>query len=1309
MRTLPATAGLIALCVIATPAEELIWRFDTDGDLEGWTPANFESVEVSSGMLRGVTQYDCMLTSPELNIPADQYTVVEFRASSTVTGSGEVFWHGPGEGFRDDVKRRHVLHASGEPRVYRSRVADVETWEGTIERIRLDLLNPAGARIALDYVRITTEPPGIVPNWSFEDDFDGDRLPDGWTIDAADAAWSAEVALQGDRSLMVEARRRDHEVASVTTTVELDRTGTYRLDAAAARIEGRPRRLSARLRFFDALGRETGQGPATVTKWERTEEGARVFGALETPRLAASAELSLLAESDGARVWWDAVELRHEADPVSACERPLENWSAQWIWATATRGQDDAPACFRRTFELPVAPERIERATAQITADDTYRMWLNEEEIAESADVDGWRTPEIVDLLPHLQAGTNCIAVEAHDVASAEGLLFEAHIVWPGGVLAILSDGSWKATDAGEGGWKDPRFDDGDWPVAEVIAGAGAEPWGPLPYTWFGPRETVALVAAEAPAQIEAGESLTVSATLSKLPSTAADHPVRLSLMQDGGEVLCWAWPVSAVTEKTEQGVAIGPLTVRTSRFFTPGAYQIALGFPRTRYEDQEGIGVAELRIRPPAVAEERPEVSVARHNGIPTLMIDGAPHPFMHYQELEVSRERIGNMAEAGVHLYFLRADDIGWKGPDSYDYSEWDAKITRLLTYDPDALVIPAFTLSGRHQQWWLDPHPDELALTQSGSDLVGIYHHAGRAISLASEAWRQESGEALRRFITHCRSSSYSTRIIGFLPASGVSWEWQHWGSVGDHEPTDYSAPMQAAFRRWVSERYETEEALRAAWQMPEITFETVAIPSVAQRDAADHMLFRDPKTSRYVIDFYRFFQDVMVDGILHYLAIIKDASDGEALAGTYYGYVVTMLGGARRAGDSGHMALSRVLDSELCDFLISPWDYSNRAVGEPTTIMSAVGSVLAHGKLWVMETDLRTHLVEDERQRGYGAPDHLTGTVSQLRRAFASTATKGLALRWYDFSHGWISGDPRQTQVIGQLREIAGRWLEWDRTPDPRGIAVVVDEDTPAAYLSHEIQAMYWLVFKQKRTFEHVGAPWSIYLLDDVVSGRVPGAQAYFFLNCFHMTAEERAALEELKSGGRTLVWLYAPGYIDEDLDASRISELTGMDFGEIGEMRPWAIELDPAHPWAEGIGEGENQQPGIEIGPVFVPDEDGIEVVGRWADGEPGLAVRRFDDWTSVYSAGPILSPTLLKRICREAGVAVRVDGVEPSYVSRNLIGLHAAVPRTETVRFDEPTRVIDLVTGEILAAACTELEVEVPGPGTRLLRTRRAY
>lgn len=1312
MRHLLSIAALLTATVCALGADDLIWRFDTDGDFEGWTPVNFESVEVSDGWLRGVTQYDCQLVSPELNIPADEYTVVEFRVVSSHGGDGEIFFARPGESFSDARKARHQIYAGEQARVYRSPVGAQPDWTGTIQRIRLDILNPAGAQLALDYVRITNAPPGIVPNWSFEDDFDRDGVPDDWTIEAADFAWTSEYVTHGDRALMIATGRPDRPVATAAVEVPLDYTGRYQFDATITRREGGMRALDAQIAFRDVFERPLSAAMVTVAARGQDALGIEhLSGQFEAPCLAAAATLTLRVEGADARVWFDAIELRHLAELPPPCEHPLESWRGAWIWAAATRGQDNAPAYFRTRFRLPVPPERLTSARAQLTADDQYELWVNGVKLSESLNPDGWRTPETVDLQPHLVRGDNVIAIAARDVQNAEGLLFEADLLWSRNAITVVSDGSWKAVGEAPEGWTEPGFDDSAWPDAVVIARAGEPPWGEVPYTYHGPREAIALSRVTLPAQINAGDMLRVSVMLDRLPATAADHPVRLALLRDDVEVLCWSRPVTEVTRATEDGVQVGPIEVRTSRFLSPGAYQVALGWPHTRY-GEEGIVIGRLQVRAPVTPETRPVVAIEQHNGVPTLMLDGKPNPFMHYVELRVGAGRITNMANAGVHIYFLDAEDIGWKAAGSFDYSAWDAKILRLLHLDPDALVIPQFTVDGRHQQWWLPEHPEELTRTESGSTQVGVYHVEGEVISLASHLWRQEAGEAVRRFVQHCWGAAYGSRVLGFLVASGVSWEWQHWGSVGEHEPTDYSAPMQEEFRKWVRREYaDDEQALRAAWRMPEVSFDTVAIPSVAERDAADHLLFRDPRSSRYVIDFYHFFQDVMADGILHYFGIVKEATRGEALAGTYYGYVVTMLGGARRAGDSGHMALSRVIESDLCDFLLSPFDYSQRAVGEPTTIMSATGSVLAHGKLWGMEADLRTHRVTDPQQRGYGAPDHLDGTISQLRRAFASCATKGLAVRWYDFSNGWIADDPRQGQVIGQLRELAERWLEWDRSPDTEGIAVVVDEDTPAAYLSHEIEAMYWLVYQQKAVFERLGAPWRIYLLDDIVSGLVPKHRAYVFLNCFHMTDDERAFIrEELQSDDRTLLWMYAPGYIAEDLDVARISELTGFDFIESDEMRPWAVTLDPQHPWAQGIGAGEDPQPGIDIGPVFLPAASGAEVVGTWQGSDlPGLVVRHFDDWTSVYSATPILSPTLLKRIMAEAGVPIRVDGTEPSYVDRNLIGLHTAVTRTERLHFDRPTRVIDLVTGEILAAACTELEVEIEGPGTRLLHTRPVY
>ena len=173
--------------------------------------------------------------------------------------------------------------------------------------------------------------------------------------------------------------------------------------------------------------------------------------------------------------------------------------------------------------------------------------------------------------------GDNVIAIAARDVQSAEGLLFEADLLWGRNAIAVVSDGSWKALGEAPEGWTEPGFDDSAWPDAVVIARAGEPPWGDVPYTYHGPREAIALSRVTLPAQINAGYAARVGDA--RPPATVADHPVRR---------LCCATMSGIVLEPTghrvarhQDGVQVGPIEVRTSRFLSPGAYQVALGWLR--------------------------------------------------------------------------------------------------------------------------------------------------------------------------------------------------------------------------------------------------------------------------------------------------------------------------------------------------------------------------------------------------------------------------------------------------------------------------------------------------------------------------------------------------------------------------------------------------------------------------------------------------------------------------------------------------------------------------------------------------------
>ena len=253
MRKLMSALAISALLTSAAAAQTLTWRFDTDGDLEGWTPGNFESVEVTGGMLRGVTQFDCQLLSPLLNINAADWTALEFRVSSSLSGGGEIFFAGEDGRLADDRKTRHVINASAEPQVIRVDLSSSEYWTGVISRIRLDLLNPAGAAIALDHISFLRGDPGVAPDPSFEHDFDGDGMPDFWAVSAAISEWSAEHATDGNRALMIGASQ-DQREAQALARVPLDQLGVFALDATVTHVEGcRAGAIRATLSFFPPL------------------------------------------------------------------------------------------------------------------------------------------------------------------------------------------------------------------------------------------------------------------------------------------------------------------------------------------------------------------------------------------------------------------------------------------------------------------------------------------------------------------------------------------------------------------------------------------------------------------------------------------------------------------------------------------------------------------------------------------------------------------------------------------------------------------------------------------------------------------------------------------------------------------------------------------------------------------------------------------------------------------------------------------------------------------------------------------------
>jgi hypothetical protein len=176
-----------------------------------------------------------------------------------------------------------------------------------------------------------------------------------------------------------------------------------------------------------------------------------------------------------------------DADGVQAVGYHFENrcrkstpWQARWI---RVAGDQVDRGWFRKDVTLAEVPRR---ATAWVTADTKYRLWINGRLVSRGPadigrDFAGGSTGRWFydhrDLTPFFHKGRNVIAAEVVRGSGVshgqQGWLFEAQI----DAVTVKSDATWRATAVTDVyGWQSPEFDDALWPAAREVK----DVWSPL-------------------------------------------------------------------------------------------------------------------------------------------------------------------------------------------------------------------------------------------------------------------------------------------------------------------------------------------------------------------------------------------------------------------------------------------------------------------------------------------------------------------------------------------------------------------------------------------------------------------------------------------------------------------------------------------------------------------------------------------------------------------------------------------------------------------------------------------------------------
>ncbi|NUQ00359.1 MAG: hypothetical protein HUU35_10960, partial [Armatimonadetes bacterium] len=521
------------------------------------------------------------------------------------------------------------------------------------------------------------------------------------------------------------------------------------------------------------------------------------------------------------------------------------------------------------------------------------------------------------------------------------------------------------------------------------------------------------------------------------------------------------------------------------------------------------------------------------------TVEIQALHHgpPWTSYGGDSTPSDRIVSLgAERGLHLSTLPLT-VPWPRPDQpADYAAAEAVVEHVLGVDPKALLVPRLHLDP--PSWWKEAHPREQQIYDDGPHPM---------TSPASEVWRRDAEAALRGLLQHLEAR-YGEHMLGYHITAQSAGEW-FYDHAWEKPLPCFEEPFRTWFAGWAERRYGDLAALRTAWQQPEVTFQSIRLPTAEERRSGGLGLFFDPRRQRFEIDFAEALQDCLADGVLHFARVVREVTGGRKLVVFFYGYLFEMAGFTNGPAATGHLKLQRLLDSPDIDLIAAPISYFDRQAGGSGPFMAAVDSIQAHGKLWINEDDTRTHLAPADA--GFGRTNSEAESLGVYARNFGHQLERRCGTWWMDFGTGWMA----HPAFFKQFGQALATWQSTAPAPFQPEVAVVVDEDS-LRYLRVGNELTAPAINRLRRTFNQIGCPIGLYLLTDWCAGRLPDSvRCVYALNAWRLTTAQRAALRRERRG-RTICWLYAPGYLDEaGGSAANVSDILGFEVVETGAPTP----------------------------------------------------------------------------------------------------------------------------------------------------------
>ena len=913
---------------------------------------------------------------------------------------------------------------------------------------------------------------------------------------------------------------------------------------------------------------------------------------------------------------------------------PPASWRGSWIWCQNGFGPNNTNVWFFREIEVEQIPED---ATLVATGDDIVEVFVNGKSLGLNQD---WTEAKRFSLTEHLQLGKNSLVLRVHNVQAWGGMLCDLYLKKQAEIEYIVSDAQWRCQVGSERlpqEFNQPVMVLGEVPVA---------PWGTrVNYRYVGPIGKI---------QIQTFHNRSFVAKVLQAPAVDSSK-LQFRIQTRDGQTKILSARIEPSTGNWLPGQRIEVKYHLPTQYDCEG--EIFLDTEYLQVENNLAVGKLLAQSSP---QKDFPEVRIVGAGSRAWFVADGKKLAPIYYDlpgsfrnEPDSRDFLVQNAVQSGSQvLRFSTSMDDFWPEEGRFDFRSLQRCQEVLAVNAPDLYQI--IIVKCVMPEWWVKKNPDDTTRYYGDKPL----HQQKDRQALASKKYLQDAAVALRALLQFLRNSPSADRVIGIGISEGWNSEWFWSYSDGHNQParSGFSKADYQTFRSYLKEKYNSDEQLAQAWKQPGLTFDEIRMPAPEEQDAGSLLTMLQPEKDMRLIDWFAFRNRAIAEAIIAFGQVVKEESQGKLLVGAYYGYLIAFSNIFNRLQTVGHLGIEETARSPYIDLVWAPSYYTWRYPGMNDSPMQAAESYTSHGKLVIVEQDLRTFGENSNYEIRNGQLSTVEQSVGAMNRAFGMALSRGLGTHWMEMYERWF----REKVLLELIREQLDcyRSLPPVQGYTPVEICIVSDQKS-AFYVKHNAGdgSHRALIAELARRGNEIAAPFRHVLLADLLEeSLLPPHKFYIITNLFVLTTEERAQLlQRFEREKATVLWLYAPGafYPERGPSADAISQLLGIEVTMETRLYSPQIKFVPGWPL-------QSYRNPVHSGPWFWPKSGFSSVLGRNEAGEPALVSWNSRGIHHYYSSLMHLPVSILRQIAGEAGVHIyNAEAGDPMHIGNDVVFLHA--------------------------------------------------